>query len=137
MKLWFDIPEFPGYEVTPSAIIRRKHLRGRGNGRLVLSQTADPHGYLGVKLKHVSGVWKRVKVHVLMMQVFVGPRPKGLVINHIDGDKTNNLVSNLEYCTQLENEHHSLTALGKKHFRDTNGCFISHNSTQRVVRCPG
>lgn len=130
---WADIPEFPDYQVTRFGLVRKKKYVLNGLSRLVLSQTVDPAGYVGVKLKHESKVWKRVKVHVIVLRVFVGPRPDGLVINHIDGDKTNNSLENLEYCTQLANERHSLDVLGKTHLRGPNGCFISTNSTERVV----
>ena len=99
----------------------------KGTGKLLLSQTVDTAGYAGVKLKHESKVWKRVKVHVLVMRTFVGPRPGGLVINHIDGNKTNNHLDNLEYCTQTANERHSMTVLGKKHYRDSYGRFTTKN----------
>jgi hypothetical protein len=50
------------------------------------------------------------------MFAFIGPCPIGKEINHIDGDKTNNNVSNLEYCTSSENKAHAkqmgLTARG-------------------------
>jgi len=41
--------------------------------------------------------------HHLVMEHFVGPRPEGLVIDHIDRDRLNNIVSNLRYVTQKEN----------------------------------
>ena len=128
--IWHDIPEYPGYQISKSCIIRKKYLKG--SGKLVVKQTPD-RNYLGVKLRHESGKWMRVKVHVLMMRVFVGHRPPGLVINHIDGNKHNNLLSNLEYCTNLENEYHSLKVLNKTHSRDQNGKFCSSTTLQGVV----
>jgi hypothetical protein len=130
--IWHDIPEYPGYQISKSCIIRKKYNNLRGNDRLVVKQTSDGN-YLGVKLKHESGRWARVKVHVLMMAVFVGPRPPGLVINHVDGNKHNNFLSNLEYCTNLENERHSLRVLNKINLRDQNGKFCSSTTHQRVV----
>src|SRR5687767_2871680 len=46
-------------------------------------------------------------VHSLVMAAFVGDRPKGHHINHLDGDKANNHLSNLEYCTPRENDQHA------------------------------
>jgi hypothetical protein len=44
------------------------------------------------------------KTHVLVAKCFIGKKPKGdVVIDHIDGNKTNNRVSNLRYITRLEN----------------------------------
>ncbi len=121
---WCNIPEFSGYQISLKAEIRKKFKRSRGNNELYVKQTPDKC-YLGVKLKHDSGVWKRVKVHVLMMKTFIGPRPEGLVINHLDGNKHNNLLNNLEYCTNLENEQHSLQVLNKIYLRDKYGKFCS------------
>lgn len=41
-------------------------------------------------------------IHQLVAQVFIGPRPVGKEINHIDGDKYNNHYTNLEYVTRGE-----------------------------------
>lgn len=44
-----------------------------------------------------------VKVHYVVAQVFHGRRPEGLVIDHIDNDKTNNRPENLRYITTKQN----------------------------------
>ena len=46
-------------------------------------------------------------VHHLVAEAFLGPRPPGLSINHLDGDKTNNHVENLEYVTHAANMAHA------------------------------
>jgi len=60
-------------------------------------------GYLAVQL----GDRKRYTVHRLVAEAFIGPRPTGMHINHKDGNKKNNSVSNLEYVTPSENQKHS------------------------------
>jgi hypothetical protein len=45
------------------------------------------------------------------MEAFVGPRPDGHEVNHIDGDRENNHLANLEYVTHAENITHAY-ALG-------------------------
>jgi hypothetical protein len=42
-------------------------------------------------------------VHQLVAAAFLGPRPDGLEVRHLDGDPLNNAVSNLAYGTRLEN----------------------------------
>lgn len=62
----------------------------------------DKKGYLRASVGGVS-----VPVHALVAALFIGPRPTGHEINHIDGDKANNSVSNLEYVTPKQNTHHA------------------------------
>lgn len=50
-------------------------------------------------------------VHLLVMSTFVGPKPEGYVVDHIDGNRYNNALSNLEYVTQAENVHRSRKTL--------------------------
>lgn len=71
-----------------------------------LKPCRHPQGYLKVVLK-VDGGYKNFLVHRLVMLAWVGPCPKGAVTNHINGDKTDNRLENLEYCTQSYNMAHS------------------------------
>lgn len=47
------------------------------------------------------------KVHVLVMLTFIGKKEIGIEVNHKDGNKANNLLSNLEYVTTSENRKHA------------------------------
>ena len=65
------------------------------------------HGHQFVILYN-NGKRKLVMVHRLVAKAFI-PNPKNLpVVNHIDGNKNNNCVTNLEWCTQKENVHHCI-----------------------------
>ncbi len=50
-----------------------------------------------------------VTVHKLVAHEFIGKRPEGYQINHIDGNKINNCVENLEYVTPAQNIKHAVT----------------------------
>ena len=68
--------------------------------------------YLRVTLWNEDGP-KTFSVHRLVAMCFI-PNPSGLPwVNHIDGNKHNNDVSNLEWCTPSENEIHSIRTLGR------------------------
>lgn len=54
-----------------------------------------------------DGKQAMIAIHVAVAAAFLGPRPAGQIINHKDGNKLNNHISNLEYVTQRENIHHS------------------------------
>lgn len=51
---------------------------------------------------------KTFKIHRLVVFEFLGLRPVGLEVNHIDGNKLNNNINNLEYCTPKENTRHAI-----------------------------
>ena len=66
------------------------------------------HGYLCFTARNGKDKPKTIRVHVAVAEAFLGERPKGLVINHKDGNKHNNNVQNLEYVTYSENNLHAL-----------------------------
>ena len=104
---WVAIPSVDGvYEVTADGRVRRA-LGGRGTKRgRELSTHLNPRGYVVAKLS-IDGKQRTRTVHSLVAETFVGPRPRGYEINHIDGDKANNHVANLEYVTHSQNVIHA------------------------------
>jgi hypothetical protein len=75
----------------------------------------DNKGYNRVSL-HIDGIGRQTKlVHRLVAEQFL-PNPLNLPqVNHIDGNKSNNAVSNLEWCTGQDNVTHSvITGLVKR-----------------------
>ena len=96
------------------SLLRNKILKGR-----------SLKGYKRVALMK-EGKTIDVLVHRLIAQTFL-PNPENKpYINHIDGDKTNNSVSNLEWCTQKENVQHAIET-GLKDDRGTHSSRASCN----------
>ena len=75
----------------------------------VLSQGMSKTGYpvISTRLGGRKGKAICKKVHRWVAEAFIGVMEKGLYVNHKDGDKTNNHVSNLEWCTASENMKHA------------------------------
>lgn len=107
---WKNVTGFP-YQVSDSGIV--KNIR---TGR-ILKCILQANGYFHVTLCN-KGVLRQVSVHRLVAETFLGPCPLGFQVNHIDGIKSNNALSNLEYVDFLGNMRHAskmkLTALGDK-----------------------
>ena len=74
---------------------------------------AISHGYLTFSCRNVK-LNKRLSLlhHRVYWEAFRGKIPPGMVINHIDGIRHNNTLSNLEVVTQKENVRHSIEVLG-------------------------
>ena len=68
----------------------------------ILSPSTDKYGYLRVILSK-DGKAKNFQVHRLVYEAFCGEIPDGLVVNHINEDKTDNRLENLNLLTPKEN----------------------------------
>jgi len=117
---WEQIDEYEDwYEISDFGRVKRvKAARGTYIGR-ILKPSINSNGYSQVKLCK-NGKEHSVKAHVLVTNAFIGPCPDGMERNHMDGDKTNNRLDNLEYVTPSENVTHAfVTGLaqhrGEKH----------------------
>ncbi len=79
---------------------------------VLVSQHLNPDGYTELALWH-EGRNHYFKVHTLVAAAFLGPRPLGKEVNHIDLVRSNNKASNLEYLSHAQNLAHS-SANGSK-----------------------
>ena len=93
---------------------RVKSLLTMGNCRKVgeehahmLKPKMSNRGYLRVSLR-ANGKTMDFSVHRLVAAAFIGELPAGMVVNHIDGCKTNNNLSNLEVTTYTGNLVHAI-----------------------------
>lgn len=76
----------------------------------ILKSSLNPRGYPMINLM-IDGERKGISVHKAVLNSFLKPPFKNAQVNHIDGNKQNNQLSNLEWCTTEENVQHSLYTL--------------------------
>lgn len=85
----------------------RRH-RGRGWKVKILSPYANKKGYMLVRTKE-NHMTKHYQLHRVVLMTFAPcDNMELLQVNHIDGNKSNNNLSNLEWCTCQENIEHSI-----------------------------
>ena len=105
-EIWRDVVGYEGlYQV--SNLGRVKSLpRTTTKGKTLKIQVNSINKYCYVCLCRDNKKSQK-RVHILVANAFLGDNPNKLQVNHIDGDKTNNTTTNLEYCTQSENMKHA------------------------------
>lgn len=100
-EYWRLIPSFPMYSASNYGRIRNERT-----GR-ILHVYMIPRGYLSLTLRRDNKQIPQM-VHRLVAEAFLGGPHPNLDVNHIDGDKTNNCIENLEWCTREENVRHAV-----------------------------
>lgn len=104
VEIWKPVVGFEGlYEVSNQGRVKsipRKRCKGN---------VLKPHIVKGYEYVHLSkdGKAKYLKVHRLVADAFLPEIQGKSYVNHIDGNKTNNSVKNLEWCTASENLKHA------------------------------
>lgn len=113
MEEWKDIKGYEGiYQVSNLGRVRTYRAKDGWVGyRLseepkLMSAVSHGDGYVYVTLVGDEGKHNRF-IHRLVAEAFIGDIPAGYVINHIDHNKSNNAVTNLEIVTQKQNVNHS------------------------------
>ena len=98
--MWKPIREFPLYEISSDGRVRRV---GENKVRKI---SIGKRGYPVLSLRKDGKTYVRT-LHRLLADAFI-PNPNNLPeINHIDGNKTNFSLSNLEWCTRKHNDNHA------------------------------
>ncbi|WP_180965600.1 NUMOD4 motif-containing HNH endonuclease [Corynebacterium xerosis] len=127
-EAWRPIPGWEGrYEAStcgrirnvPRRIIMRNGIPKTIRPRILTPQRKDKYGHLTLNLSRGDGRSNNRMVHTLVAATFIGPRPDGMQIRHLNGDPTDNRPENLAYGTHAENMrdmvHHRRNNVSKTH----------------------
>ena len=111
-EVWLPVKGYEGiYEVSNFGRVKRiGSFRGVNKKYLnnyFLTPMDNGKGYLRIKLT-INNKSKRVMLHRIIAEAFIKNELNKPFVNHIDSDKKNNLISNLEWCTQSENVCHAV-----------------------------
>jgi hypothetical protein len=136
-EIWKDINGYEGYYQVSSlgnvrSLDRKRRVR---NGKYVLCKgkklkNSKGTHYYRVRLS-IEGKSKGFNIHRLVAKAFIHNPHNKKEVNHIDGNKLNNNLENLEWVTKSENEKHKYSVLGYK--SPMNGKFGRNNPKTRKV----
>ncbi len=101
MELWKPVEGHIDYHISSlGKIVSFKREKNVGR---IMKPYLTPKGYLHIDIDNIS-----MSVHRLVLKAFHPTEDmETLQVNHIDSNKENNKLSNLEWCTNLENQRHS------------------------------
>lgn len=107
LRIFMDFQLYVYYDETSPTCLRNQVFR---NSRAPKDQIAGSRHiedeYSTININKI-----RYKTHRVVWELFNGPIPEGLVIDHIDGDKHNNKISNLRCVTKQQNTRFALQSL--------------------------
>ena len=126
-EIWKDIDDYPNYQISNYGRVKsipRKRVKGK-----LLTPSRSNCGYLKIYLmKDRKGYL--VSIHRLVAKAFI-PNPNNLPeVNHIDGNKENNCVDNLEWVTKKDNVLHRFRVLKQEPFRKYKEEHIDHSTKE-------
>jgi|SRR5574344_898396 len=125
MEVWRDIPGYAGkYSVSNQG--RIKNIDG-----LIMKPMVCTNGYLTACLWK-NNRQKKILIHRLVAEMFLDNWEGYSDVNHLDEDKTNNCVENLEWCTHLYNMNYG--SIKKKMSEASKGRVVSEARRQEISR---
>lgn len=115
-ELWKPLEEYKGIEVSSVGRIR-KAANKRRKERILTEFPKDRDGYCRCSVQRLDGTWTSQPVHRLVAISFIPNPMNKQAVNHIDGNRTNNKVENLEWVTPKENVIHSFKFGSRREYK--------------------
>lgn len=105
-EIWKVIKEYPNYMISNLGRLKSLSYRQTGQEK-ILKQNINGRGYNYTNISY-KGTYKNLFIHREVAKAFlINDNKKNTDVNHKDGNKQNNNVNNLEWCTRSENILHA------------------------------
>lgn len=126
------IKSSPYNYVSNDGVVRKVYDPSRGS--TLKKPYAEVGGYVTISLMYGKNKRKTHMVHRLVWEAWKGPIPKGMWVNHKDGDKHNNHISNLEVTTPSENHYHASRILKRNYAKGekSHSSVLTENSVRSI-----
>ena len=107
-ELWKSLEEYKGIRVSSIGRIWKAVNKSRKE-RILTEFPKDRDGYCRGSVQKLDGTWTSQPVHRLVAKAFIPNPDNKQAVNHIDGNRQNNRIENLEWVTPKENVIHSFS----------------------------
>ena len=112
---WKEINNFSNYQISNLGNVKSKERYTKAKGKEIIHRKEflikgyfNKKGYKQVTLYDDNGKPKTMRVHKLVALAFIENKENLPQINHKDGNKFNNVVSNLEWISNYDNMQHAI-----------------------------
>lgn len=103
-EIWITLEKFPNYEISDTGKVRAKNYLKMGIVKEL--RQYNKRGYMSVTIPDNTGKLTQIMVHRLVAMAFLENKNNKPQVNHKDSNRSNNNLSNLEWCDSFENMQH-------------------------------
>lgn len=133
-EIWKDIVGYEGlYQISNFGNVKSLNYNHTHTSKLLVPKRHHS-GYVMVTLCK-NNIHKNKFIHILVANAFIENIENKPCVNHIDGDKHNNHVSNLEWVTHKQNTQHAIKTGLRKNLTPLKGLFGgSHPASKKILQ---
>ncbi len=123
-SIWLEHPDYPMYRFSPEGDVLSLY------NNMIKKKTLNVYKY---EVVNIQGHGTKI-VHRLIADVFCPNPDNKPQVNHLDGNRSNNIYTNLEWCTPMENTRHAMNTGLFKFGEDSHDAKLSNSDVTEIVK---